>query len=86
MKPARILIADDHELFRRGVAAELSQVPGWSVAAEATNGRDAVTLAASLKPDVVVLDLTMPELNGLEAARQIVLADSTARILIASSV
>ena len=82
MKPVRILIADDHELFRRGVAAELSQVPGWSVAAEATNGRDAVALAASLKPDVVVLDLTMPELNGLEAARQILLADSSARVLI----
>ena len=82
MKPLRILIADDHELFRRGVAAELTQVPGWVVAAEATNGRDAVALAASLKPDVVVLDLTMPELNGLEAARQIILADPSARILI----
>jgi DNA-binding NarL/FixJ family response regulator len=82
MKPARILIADDHELFRRGVAAELTQVPGWVVAAEATNGRDAVALAASLKPDIVVLDLTMPELNGLEAARQIVLADPSVRILI----
>jgi DNA-binding NarL/FixJ family response regulator len=82
MKPTRILIADDHELFRRGVAAELTQQPGWVVAAEATNGRDAVALAASLKPDIVVLDLTMPELNGLEAARQIVSADPAARILI----
>jgi DNA-binding NarL/FixJ family response regulator len=82
MKPARILIADDHELFRRGVAAELGKVPGWVVAAEATNGRDAVALAASLKPDIVVLDLTMPQLNGLEAARQIILADPSARILI----
>lgn len=82
MNPTRILIADDHELFRRGVAAELNQVPGWVVAAEATNGRDAVALAASLKPDMVVLDLTMPELNGLEAARQIVLADPAARVLI----
>jgi DNA-binding NarL/FixJ family response regulator len=82
MKPVRILIADDHELFRRGVAAELSHVPGWVVAAEASNGRDAVALAASLKPDIVVLDLTMPELNGLEAARQIILADPSARILI----
>jgi DNA-binding NarL/FixJ family response regulator len=82
MKPVRILIADDHELFRRGVAAELTQVPGWAVAAEATNGRDAVALAASHKPDIVVLDLTMPELNGLEAARQIILADPAARILI----
>jgi DNA-binding NarL/FixJ family response regulator len=82
MSSVRILIADDHELFRRGVAAELVQVPGWIVAAEATNGRDAVTLAAELKPDIVVLDLTMPELNGLEAARRIVAADPAARILI----
>jgi DNA-binding NarL/FixJ family response regulator len=82
MNPIRILIADDHELFRRGVAAELAQVPGWVVAAEAANGRDAVALAAELKPDVVVLDLTMPELNGLEAARKIVAAEPSARILI----
>jgi len=78
----RILIADDHELFRRGVAAELAQVPGWVVVAEAGNGRDAVALAGELKPDVVVLDLTMPELNGLDAARKIVAADPSARILI----
>ncbi len=82
MKSVRILIADDHELFRRGVAAELVQVPGWVVAAEAANGRDAVALAAELKPDIVVLDLTMPELNGLEAARMIVSAEPSARILI----
>jgi DNA-binding NarL/FixJ family response regulator len=82
MKSVRILIADDHELFRRGLAAELTQVPGWIVAADAANGRDAVALAAELKPDVVVLDLTMPELNGLEAARKIVSADPAARILI----
>jgi DNA-binding NarL/FixJ family response regulator len=53
MKPARILIADDHELFRRGLAAELTQVPGWIVAGEAANGRDAVALAQELKPDIV---------------------------------
>ncbi|MEO7208131.1 MAG: response regulator transcription factor [Steroidobacteraceae bacterium] len=82
MRSISTLIADDHELFRRGVAAELTQVEGWVVAAEATNGRDAVALAASLKPDIVVLDLTMPELNGLEAARQIISADPAARILI----
>jgi DNA-binding NarL/FixJ family response regulator len=82
MNPVRILIADDHELFRRGVAAELTQVPGWIVAAEAVNGRDAVAMAEELKPDIVVLDLTMPELNGLEAARRIVSAEPSARILI----
>jgi DNA-binding NarL/FixJ family response regulator len=82
MNPVRILIADDHELFRRGVAAELTQVPGWIVAAEAVNGRDAVAMAEELKPDIVVLDLTMPELNGLEAARRIISAEPSARILI----
>lgn len=82
MKSVRILIADDHELFRRGVAAELTQVTGWSVAAEAENGRDAVALAAELNPDIVILDLTMPELNGLDAARRIIAAAPSTRILI----
>jgi len=82
MKSVRILIADDHELFRRGIAAELTQVPGWVVAADAANGRDAASMAAELKPDIIVLDLTMPELNGLEAARKILAADPAARILI----
>jgi DNA-binding NarL/FixJ family response regulator len=82
MKSVRILIADDHELFRRGLAAELTQVPGWVVAGEAANGRDAVELAAALKPDLVVLDLTMPELNGLEAARKIISVNPAARVLI----
>jgi DNA-binding NarL/FixJ family response regulator len=82
MNSVRILIADDHELFRRGLAAELTQVPGWVVAGEAGNGRDAVELAAALKPDLVVLDLTMPELNGLEAARKIISANPAARVLI----
>jgi DNA-binding NarL/FixJ family response regulator len=82
MKSVRILIADDHELFRRGIAAELTQVPGWVVGADAANGRDAAAVAAELKPDIIVLDLTMPELNGLEAARKIIAADPAARILI----
>jgi DNA-binding NarL/FixJ family response regulator len=82
MNSVRILIADDHELFRRGLAAELAQVPGWVVAAEAANGREAVELAAALKPDIIVLDLTMPELNGLEAARRIIAVEPAARVLI----
>jgi DNA-binding NarL/FixJ family response regulator len=82
MTPTRILIADDHELLRRGLVAELSQVPGWVVVAEVANGRAAVASAAELKPDLVVLDLTMPELNGLEAARRILSADPGTRILI----
>jgi DNA-binding NarL/FixJ family response regulator len=80
--PLRILIADDHEIFRRGLAAELAQIPEWIVVGEAANGRDAVTLAAELKPDIVILDLTMPELNGLEAARRIMTAEPRTRVLI----
>jgi DNA-binding NarL/FixJ family response regulator len=82
MKPARILIADGHEVVRRGIAAQISHCPGWEVIAEPTNGRDAVELTLCLKPDVVVLDLTLPELNGLAAARRILATLPGARILI----
>jgi len=78
----RILIADDHEVVRRGIAAQILQRPGWQVVAEATNGLDAVTLAQGLKPDLIVLDLTMPELNGLAAASRILASWPEARILI----
>jgi len=67
----RILIADDHEVARRGIRALLENHPGWQVCGEAKDGRDAVELAASTKPHVVLLDIGMPNLNGLEAARQI---------------
>jgi DNA-binding NarL/FixJ family response regulator len=67
----RILVADDHALMRRGVREVLEHQEDWHVCGEAATGREAVALAARQKPDVVVLDVTMPELNGLEAARQI---------------
>ena len=67
----RILIADDHAVVRRGVRAILESQPGWEVCGEVANGREAVEEVKRLKPDVVVLDVTMPELNGLEATRQI---------------
>lgn len=67
----RILLADDHEMVRRGLRDQLNNQPGWEVCGEAADGREAVKLALSLKPDVVVMDLSMPELNGLEATRQI---------------
>jgi DNA-binding NarL/FixJ family response regulator len=79
-----ILIADDHELLRRGLCAVLAERPDWKVLGEATNGREAVRMAASLKPAVVVLDVTMPELNGLEAARQILASAPQTRVLILS--
>jgi DNA-binding NarL/FixJ family response regulator len=67
----RILLADDHEVIRHGVRALIEKEAGWEVCGEAVDGRKAVALAEQLKPDVVVLDLGMPELNGLDAARQI---------------
>jgi DNA-binding NarL/FixJ family response regulator len=67
----RILIADDHEVVRAGLRQLLIERKGWEVCGEANTGRQAVTLALETKPDVVVMDIAMPELNGLEAARQI---------------
>src|ERR1041384_4366084 len=67
----RILLADDHELVRHGLRRMLEARSGWSVCGEASTGLEAIDLARSLKPDVVILDLRMPELNGLEAAREI---------------
>jgi DNA-binding NarL/FixJ family response regulator len=67
----RILIADDHELVRQGMRTILQGEPGWTVCGEATNGRQAVTMALELNPDLVVLDIAMPELNGVEVIRQI---------------
>jgi DNA-binding NarL/FixJ family response regulator len=71
MKKLRILIADDHGLVRRGIREVLHSRHGWKVAGEAANGREAVAKAIELKPDVAVVDIGMPELDGIEAARQI---------------
>jgi DNA-binding NarL/FixJ family response regulator len=78
----RILIADDHEVARRGICSLLESHPGWEVCAEAKDGRDAVELATSIKPDLVLLDIGMPNLNGLEAARQILATTPNVAILI----
>ena len=78
----RILIADDHELARRGIRALLESHQGWEVCAEAKDGRDAVELTAATKPHLVLLDIGMPNLNGLEAARQILSANPGIAILI----
>jgi DNA-binding NarL/FixJ family response regulator len=68
---ARLLIADDHEIIRRGLRSLVELRPDWEICGEAATGREAVQQARRLRPDVVVLDLTMPDLNGLEATRQI---------------
>lgn len=67
----RILIADDHELVRKGLRSMLESRQGWTVCGEARHGREAVAMARECRPDIVIMDLTMPELNGLEATRQI---------------
>ena len=67
----RILLVDDHELIRRGIRSILANEPEFEVCAEAANGRQAVQMVETLRPDVVVMDLAMPELNGIEAMRQI---------------
>lgn len=71
MTPVRILLADDHDVVRRGLRAILEERPDWTICGEAVTGREAVEKAKKLKPDIVVLDFGMPELNGLEATRQI---------------
>lgn len=67
----RLLVADDHDVVRKGVRTLLEEQPGWEVAAEAADGREAVEKAKLVQPDVTILDLSMPELNGLEAAKEI---------------
>lgn len=69
--PLRVLLVDDHELLRRGVAALLTGHAGWTVVGEASDGRSAVRMAEETRPDVVVMDIGMRELNGFEATRQI---------------
>jgi DNA-binding NarL/FixJ family response regulator len=80
--PVRILIADDHHVVRTGLRALLESKTGWQVCAEAANGREAVEKAGQLKPDVAVLDIGMPLLNGVEATRQIRKLSPNTEILI----
>jgi DNA-binding NarL/FixJ family response regulator len=82
MAAFRILLADDHEVVRAGLRALLEEQSGWEVVAEAADGRDAVEKASKLKPDVVVIDIAMPSLNGLEAVRQIVKAVPNTKVLV----
>ena len=82
MSNIRILVADDHDIVRRGVCTVMENHPGWEVCAEACDGREAVEKTIKLKPDVLVLDLHMPGLNGIEAARQILRQNPDQRIVV----
>ena len=78
----RILVVDDHAVVRRGVRSLLESHEDWEVCGEATTGRDAVAQSLRLRPDVVVMDLSLPELNGLDATRQILKAAPDTEVLI----
>ncbi|MGW3629644.1 response regulator [Streptomyces sp. NPDC005122] len=80
--PIRVLIADDQVMVREGFSVLLGAMPDIEVVGEAVNGRDAVERVRELGPDVVLMDIRMPELNGIEATREIVAADSTAKVLV----
>lgn len=81
-KPVRILLADDHEIVRHGLRRLLETQAGWEICAEASSGTEAVERARQLKPEVCVLDYSMPELNGAEAARKILASAPETEILI----
>lgn len=70
-KPLRILIADDHEVVRAGLRNLLGSIPGWSICAEAGDGRTAFALATEVKPDIAVIDIGMKQMNGIDATRAI---------------
>ncbi len=82
MEPLRVLIAEDHPLFRKGMRALLTATPGTEVVGEATTGQEAIELAAELQPDVILMDLQMPGINGIEATRQILHTSPHIRILV----
>jgi len=82
MKNVRILLADDHEIVRHGLRRLLETQPGWNICGEAGSGREAVEKTRQLKPDIAILDHSMPELSGAEAARQILKALPQTEIVI----
>jgi DNA-binding NarL/FixJ family response regulator len=86
MNPFRILLADDHPIFTLGVRSLLESHEGWQVCGEAVDGRDALEKCRELNPDLVVLDISMPRLNGMDAARQILRGNPKQRILVLTDV
>lgn len=86
MNTFRILLADDHPVFRMGVSSLIRSHEGWEVCGEASDGREAVTKCIQLKPDLVILDICMPNLNGVDAARHILKRNPEQRILVLTNV
>jgi DNA-binding NarL/FixJ family response regulator len=82
LETLRILVAEDHPLFRKGMISLLSSVPEFEVVGEAATGGEAAALAAELQPDVVLMDLQMPEVNGIEATRKILQVSPSVRVLV----
>lgn len=82
MKLLRILIADDHPLFRDGIRMLLETMPDMEVVGEATSGEETTSLAASLRPDIILMDIKMPGMSGIEATRRILAADPQIHVLI----
>ncbi len=82
MDALRILVAEDHPLFRKGMISLLSSVPEFEVVGEAATGEEAVARSAELQPDVVLMDLQMPEVNGIEATRRILQENASVRVLV----
>ena len=86
MSTFRILLADDHPIFRMGVSSLIRSNPGWEVCGEAADGREAATKCIQLRPDLLILDICMPNLNGLDAARQILKHSPDQKILVLTNV
>src|ERR1700734_3773525 len=78
----RILLADDHEIVRRGLCSLLQKHEGWEVCGEASDGREAIAMAQQLKPDVVIVDIGMPHLNGLDTTRQLLQHDPNFKVIV----
>ena len=80
----RVLLADDHGIVRKGLRSTIESEPGYEVVAEAANGREAVRLAQQLKPDIAIMDIAMPQLNGIDATEQIMKLSPSTKVLVLS--
>src|SRR5476649_705280 len=82
MQLLSILLVDDHDLVRQGLRSMLEGQPGWTICAEAATGREAINLAEQFQPDIVVIDIHMPGMDGLEATREILAANPQTEVVV----